>query len=388
MNTTFRILNRAVTLAVTVAALSFVSLAAQDRQAENASATDAQAETRILQHATLAQPQLEYRVMPQLEVQDFAVPYLLTWDTSQLASDDGEYLAQNQTELQTYYDLGMTYKYISEDYLRRQLPLPDGKGLFVMTVDDEGEGRKNGFRAGDIIARVDELPIDTQYDFVIALAQDRGQSRSTKVVRDGAAIDLDIALTARTDEPEKQRTRYILGVTLDDISDVAKSQLGIESGAAVTSLTEDAPAQAMGVRVHDIIVAIDGSSISNLDDLKKVVEGSEGKTVTVDLIRGGNNLSIELQPKQVPVANATYGYSVTRSVPLKIRYNTPELIVNRAITLVQPNDLVQTNDVIAQIEVQPTQSKSTAQQLDEILDAIEQLETRVKELRAETEKND
>ena len=230
-------------------------------------------------------------------------PPLAVWylNQSHLASEDGNYLAQNEAELQTYVDLGLDYRFIEEEFLREQLGLPDEQGIIIEGVDEAGEGFRNGFREGDIVLTINEIPVDTQYDLVIALTEGRGEQQSAKVRRSGNEQDLVIVLSEPAVESPK---RWIIGVFVDEITDVTRAQLGIESGVAITQLTEDGPAQQNGMVVHDIITHINGTRINSMEELREVVGGSNGAALKLEVVRMGKQVHLEFEPQQVVDASA------------------------------------------------------------------------------------
>ncbi|MBV8070051.1 MAG: PDZ domain-containing protein [Acidobacteriaceae bacterium] len=55
-----------------------------------------------------------------------------------------------------------------------------------------------GFKAGDVLVEFDGKPIDNLYDFTYALRQHKpGDKVRVKVLRDGAPVEADVALTKR-----------------------------------------------------------------------------------------------------------------------------------------------------------------------------------------------
>ena len=52
----------------------------------------------------------------------------LTDQVKGFPAEDGHYLAQNELELQTYYDLGLGYRYLEDPLLRKSNPKDRGPG--------------------------------------------------------------------------------------------------------------------------------------------------------------------------------------------------------------------------------------------------------------------
>ncbi len=307
---------------------------------------------------------------PNVIVDNNLVPYLSALYGTGFASTDGEYLAQSNEELQTYYDLGMTYKYIAETYLRKQLQLPEEQGIIIQTTAGSGDGYKNGFRSGDIVLLVDETPVDTQYDLVQALAANRGTQKSAKIKRDGKPMDLVVAMSELQTKPN---TRLIIGVHVDEIDDLVKAQLNVESGVAVTSLVDDGPAKQVGLLVHDVITQINGKPINNLDDLKNIVESSKGETVTLDVVRASRKLTIKVDPKAVPVETVS-DLAISRLL-VGHRYLNP-------VTLrVEPTTIVHSATVEIQTTVNDSDELTVEQRIDRLIEQIADLQNQLKDLK-------
>lgn len=234
-------------------------------------------------------------------VNNLAVPLLWMNRQNNLAAKDGNYLAQSKAELQTYYDLGMTYQYIESPLMRQQLELADEQGIMILTTDPEAEGAKSGFVAGDLVLMVQGEPVDTQYDLVQALTECRGKNGSVRLRRRGEAVSLSIALS-EVQIPDDEK-KWIIGVSIDPASETIQSHLQT-NGVIVNSVTAESPAEKMGLKEHDLIEKIDDVQIQSLRDLRKIVRKSNGKLIKLDLIRAGNRMTISLKPMEdVDAAN-------------------------------------------------------------------------------------
>ncbi|MGI9517637.1 MAG: PDZ domain-containing protein [Pirellulaceae bacterium] len=286
----------AILVLVTVSSNAMVTTAQDEVTSEESTESDA-GEALALRWFTWNQD--EFRPTELTQFDQFRAIPMWVHGGSNLASHDGEYLAQSGNELLTYYDLGMTWQFISEDWMRSQLQLPDEQGLIVQTADESGAGYKNGFRAGDIILLIDDESVDTQYDFVIAITGKRGQQCAATIRRKGEPMELAVLLS-EIDESETP-SRYIIGVSVDEISDILKAQLGIEQGVAVTSVTEDGPAIKNGMVPNDIITHLNGDPVGSVEQLRDLLQQSGGESIELTLVRSAANLSITLTPQAVPV---------------------------------------------------------------------------------------
>jgi len=61
-----------------------------------------------------------------------------------------------------------------------------------------------------------------------------------------------------------------------------------ERGLLIVRVDDDSPAQKGGLLLGDILVALDGQSVSETEDLQAVLTSNRvGKAITVEVIRGG-----------------------------------------------------------------------------------------------------
>ena len=293
---------------------------------------------------------------------------------SNLASNDGNYLAQTPEELQTYYDLKMDYQYIESPAVRAQLNLEPEEGIIVVDAQVEGEGHSAGFRSGDLVLQVDAQPVDTQYDLVIAISEKRGETTEAKVRRNGAVQDLTFQLKP---VEIKKKTRWIIGVSVDEMDELLKSHLGNMGirGAVVTSITEDSPAKKMGLKIHDIITKIADEPITNLDQLRTAVQKAKGRQISIDLIRAGNKMTVELTPKEVENEDG-------------VRLNAPPLIyqfLTPTIRLQPDNNLEVAQAVIDySIDSRQVATEGTiAEKLDRLATKLDDVKTEIENLKQE-----
>ena len=74
-----------------------------------------------------------------------------------------------------------------------------------------------------------------------------------------------------------------------------RRQLNLEGGLLLLSLEPDGPAAQAGLLLGDVIVAIDGKNLAGFDQLLDLLSGEVvGKTVRLDVVRGGRPQTVEL----------------------------------------------------------------------------------------------
>ena len=86
-----------------------------------------------------------------------------------------------------------------------------------------------------------------------------------------------------------------------DIADITSDRLGVlklkeEKGVEVTMVDQDAPAGKAGIKEHDVILTINGTSVESKTQLHRMIhEIPPGRVVTLGLSRDGQPLTIKAQ---------------------------------------------------------------------------------------------
>ncbi len=116
----------------------------------------------------------------------------------------------------------------------------------------------------------------------------------------GASITLPTTVIARVADAlltHGRIRRGFLGVGAQParLPDALAEKRDQETGLLIVSVEADSPAANAGLLVGDIIVALDGESVTNLDELLALLSGERvGKDVPVSLVRGGQPIDISV----------------------------------------------------------------------------------------------
>lgn len=77
---------------------------------------------------------------------------------------------------------------------------------------------------------------------------------------------------------------------------------GHERGVEVVEISPGGPAERAGVRIEDVIVAIDGEEIADVGGLQRALGAHRiGTPVTIDLVRGGGSIRVDVVPEELRI---------------------------------------------------------------------------------------
>ena len=85
-----------------------------------------------------------------------------------------------------------------------------------------------------------------------------------------------------------------IGVSVQNVSSESQ-QLGLPQGAAVAQVVASSPAESAGLKVNDIITAVNGTAITSSTDLVNTVKGAAiGDELTLSVYRQGQEMELKL----------------------------------------------------------------------------------------------
>src|ERR1700683_3530682 len=97
---------------------------------------------------------------------------------------------------------------------------------------------------------------------------------------------------------EDSGTSSYLGVDISDVTSERLSALKLkeEKGVEVTMVDQDAPAGKAGIKEHDVILTMNGTSIESGAQLRRMIhEMPPGRVVTFGLSRDGQPMTVKVQ---------------------------------------------------------------------------------------------
>jgi serine protease Do len=171
------------------------------------------------------------------------------------------------------------------------------RGALVAKVLPDSPALAAGINVGDVIVDFNGQDVMNSSSLPpIVGSSTVGVKLPVVVIRNGREKTLHVKLgelpddevVAETSIKSESKATNRLGISALDLSDKKKEELGIEAGIQVGHLVTGAASQA-GVRKGDIILAIDGKTVTDLKQFEKIVEGlTAGKSVALLVQRDGS----------------------------------------------------------------------------------------------------
>jgi len=180
--------------------------------------------------------------------------------------------------------------------LADSLGLERPAGVVLTEIVPDGPAHRAGLRRGDVITAVGDQPVEDRdaLDFRIATAM-LGEAAVLTVRRDAAALSLNLPIEAPPEEPAPDITLIegvnpFAGAEVANLSPAFAIRNGLAEGpfegVIVASVLSRSPADRVGVQPGDILVAINGATISSVADVvAATAEAAPAWEITLN--RGG-----------------------------------------------------------------------------------------------------
>ena len=194
--------------------------------------------------------------------------------------------------------LGVAIQEVNQT-LADSFKLDKPEGALVSNVDAGSPADKAGLKTGDVIRKVNGLPIVASGDLPALIGQSTpGEKVSLEVWRQGKREELTARLgdanekQAQVAKADDAAGKVKLGLALRPLQPQEKREAGIDGGLVVENAT--GPAALAGVQPGDLLMGIDGKPVQSIEQVREAVAKS-GKSVALLIQRDGNKIFVAVR---------------------------------------------------------------------------------------------
>ncbi len=199
------------------------------------------------------------------------------------------------------------------------LHLKDNHGAEITILDHDAPAGQAGLKLHDVIVDVNGQAIDGAEQLKGMLhAMPPGKKLQLVINRDGAEQEVTVQLADRRKVQEEARERLNtfgssdgagngfvaggggdipsgfhlpfgsslhVGAMVEPLTAQMADFLGVQNGVMIKSVARKSSADAAGLKVHDVVLAVGGEQVATTSDWERLLRSSEGKPVQVEIFR-------------------------------------------------------------------------------------------------------
>ncbi len=204
----------------------------------------------------------------------------------------------------TYGYLGITPQAVDEN-IAKALDLKEVRGALVAEVHEDTPAEKAGLKAEDVIVALDGEKIRDDVHLRAAVGtKTPGTKITLTVIRDGKEKKIKVTL-GEYPEPEElasmsgQTNEIKLGFAVSTLNDQLAARFNLdpdEQGVVITDINRGSQAFEQGLRVGDLITAVNRKKVKNAAEFRKAISGlSKGDAVFFRVKRGSRSFFVAFE---------------------------------------------------------------------------------------------
>ncbi|HEY4163097.1 MAG TPA: Do family serine endopeptidase [Dongiaceae bacterium] len=196
--------------------------------------------------------------------------------------------------------IGVSGEVVTAD-IATSMRLSHPGGIVVRQLYPGGPSEKAKIMPGDVIVGVNGREVSDPGGLRFRLATLQiGTEATINLIRKGQKLDIPVSLIKAPEQPPRQETQLkgrepLAGAVVVNLSPAVSDELSIGEwqGVAVQKIRRGSYADQFGLEPGDILVKVNGSAISSVDELVAAVSAStDNWTITIN--RGGESKTIEV----------------------------------------------------------------------------------------------
>ncbi|MCR4626166.1 MAG: Do family serine endopeptidase [Treponema sp.] len=187
----------------------------------------------------------------------------------------------------TYGWVGVSLMELNDDF-KKSLKVEDKTGAFAGQLFIGSPAQKAGMQPGDYIINLNGHDVKSVDQLVRDVGSLRAGTTATFVViRGGKEKELSVKIEERKTEISSDDSKLWPGFTVAPLTDKLREEIGLKDksvkGVVVGQIYEKTPATYFRIQSKDIIIGVNGKSVSNLAEFYSALDVPKGKKISFDL---------------------------------------------------------------------------------------------------------
>ncbi|MDR3604337.1 MAG: DegQ family serine endoprotease [Desulfomonilaceae bacterium] len=195
--------------------------------------------------------------------------------------------------------LGVNIQDMTES-LAKSFGRNDAEGALVSQVIEGSPAEKAGIKAGDIVLKFNNELVKGAANLKNLVGKEKpGSSATLTIYRDKKTMEVPVKIAERTQKAvassgatggaSAAETSNDLGIQIEPVPGVVASKMDLKEGQGilVKDISSDGVGARMGLHSGDVILEVDGTTVSTVDSFTKAVsEAKKNKVIRLKVQRG------------------------------------------------------------------------------------------------------
>jgi serine protease Do len=199
--------------------------------------------------------------------------------------------------------LGVGIEFISED-VAQVAKIGKNDGVLVNSVFKDQPASKAGIKVGDIILKIGGATVSSPNSMIRLIGNiSPGQTINLDILRNGERKAFSVQLVQRED-PKRQlamlekKNPVQIGLVLENLNSAAakNQEAGVRRGVVVAQVLPHSKAEKQGIRVGDVITAVNGKQIDGKQDFENFLRDHSDNPLTLLIDRDNVSILFKLNP--------------------------------------------------------------------------------------------
>jgi serine protease Do len=176
------------------------------------------------------------------------------------------------------------------DEVKKEQGITDEEGVYVMDVTASGAAAGAGIKKGDVITKLNGMPVTSGSEMVGQIATFRpGDKITVTYKRDGKESSVLIVLKNNSGTIDVVKTSSLdkLGADLQTLEKKDATTLGVKGGVVVKSIDDKGLFSKTRMEEGFVILKVNGQDVMSVEEFRKVLEASGSGSVKLEGVYPG-----------------------------------------------------------------------------------------------------
>ena len=196
--------------------------------------------------------------------------------------------------------LGLSVQTLTRD-LRDYFKTPRGRGVIVTRVEPGSPAAASGLKKDDVIIKVGSIDVSTRQAFDLVSSEYPPETTMKLTYhRQGKPVVAALTSTALPKDKAEELTIHRLGFGVEPVSQGIAARWGLDPGKGLTvkAIRPQSPADKIGLKQGDIVLALNDRETNDPDVFREIVLGLDpGRPVKMVVQRRDSRYLVRIRPQ-------------------------------------------------------------------------------------------